>query len=87
MKIEELKEHCVRQITKFERFKDIILVTPNDYKHYEEHKMVLSLIEAWEKVKVEMHEQYRIFANIPSIGDVWADAIEIVDKHLSEVSE
>ncbi|MBQ6024559.1 MAG: hypothetical protein IJL20_02995 [Lachnospiraceae bacterium] len=46
MTIEELKEHCVRQITEFERIKEIMPVTPNGYKHYEEHKIVLQLIEA-----------------------------------------
>lgn len=49
MTIKELKEHCVRQITKFERIKEIMSITPNGYKHYEEHKMVLQLIEALEQ--------------------------------------
>ena len=46
MTIEELKEHCIRQITEFERIKEIMPVTPNGYKRYEEHKIVLQLIEA-----------------------------------------
>ena len=41
MTIEEIKEHCVRQITEFERIKEIMPVTPNGYKRYEEHKIVL----------------------------------------------
>ena len=49
MTIEELKEHCVRQITEFERIKEIMPVTPNGYKRYEEHKIVLQLIEALEQ--------------------------------------
>lgn len=50
MTIEELKEHCVRQITEFERIKEIMPVTPNGYKRYEEHKMVLQLIEATSEI-------------------------------------
>ena len=53
MTVEELKQHCVRQITEFERIKEIMPVTPNGYKHYEEHKMVLQLIEALEQQPCE----------------------------------
>lgn len=53
----------------------------------EAKKMAIKSLEMWDKVKEEMQEQYRAFANIPSISDTWTDAIEIVDKHLSEVSE
>ena len=49
--------------------------------------LAIKSLEAWEKVKEEMQEQYKAFANIPSVSDVWADAIEIVDKHLKEVSK
>lgn len=50
---EELKQHCIRQITEFERIKEIIPVTPNGYKHYKEHKTVLQLIEAIEQQPCE----------------------------------
>lgn len=50
-------------------------------------EQAIKCVEALEKIKEEMQEQYKTFANISSISDVWADAIEIVDKHLSEVSE
>ena len=53
MTIKELKEHCVRQITEFERIKEIMPITPNGYKHYEEHKIVLQLIEALEQQPCE----------------------------------
>ena len=42
---EELKEHCKRQIQQFERVKKLMPVTPNDWKRYEEHKLVLNLLE------------------------------------------
>ena len=53
MTIEELKQHCIRQITEFERIKEIMPVTPNGYKRYEEHKIVLQLIEALEQQPCE----------------------------------
>ena len=79
MTIKEVKEHCVRQIAEFERIKEIMPVTPNGYKRYEEHKIVLQLIEAREKVKEEIN-------SMPNIIYRW-DAVEIIDKHLSEASE
>lgn len=79
MTIKELKEHCVRQITEFERIKEIMPVTPNGYKRYEEHKLVLQLIEAWEKVKEEINSMPYIIYN-------W-HAVEIIDKHLAEVEK
>jgi hypothetical protein len=42
---EELKEHCQRQIQNFERVEKIMPVTPNDWKRYEEHKLILELLE------------------------------------------
>lgn len=42
---EELKEHCQRQIQQFERVEKIMPVTPNDWKRYEEHKLILELLE------------------------------------------
>lgn len=77
MTTEELKQHCIRQITGFERCKEIMPVTQNDYKRYEEHKIVLQLIEAWGKVKEEIK-------SMPNIIYRW-NAVEIIDKHLSEV--
>ena len=42
---EELKEHCQRQIQQFERVEKIMPVTSNDWKRYEEHKLILELLE------------------------------------------
>lgn len=42
---EELKEHCKRQIQQFERVEKIMPVTLNDWKRYEEHKLILELLE------------------------------------------
>jgi hypothetical protein len=42
---EELKAHCERQIQQFERIEKIMPVTPNDWKRYEEHKLILELLE------------------------------------------
>lgn len=42
---EELKAHCERQVQQFERVEKIIPVTPNDWKRYEEHKLILELLE------------------------------------------
>jgi len=42
---EELKEHCERQIQQFERVEKIMPVTPNSWKRYEEHKLILELLE------------------------------------------
>ena len=42
---EELKEHCERQVQHFERVEKIMPVTPNDWKRYEEHKLILELLE------------------------------------------
>lgn len=41
----ELKEHCQRQIQQFERIEKLMAVTLNDWKRYEEHKLVLELLE------------------------------------------
>ncbi len=88
---EELKQHCIRQITEFERIKEIMPVTPNDYKRYEEHKMVLKLIEAWEKLREEIAEStidndldfgYEMYYN-KAIHDV----LNIFDEHLSELED
>ena len=42
---EELKEHCKRQVQQFERVEKIMPVTLNDWKRYEEHKLILELLE------------------------------------------
>ncbi len=85
MTIEELKEHCVRQITGFERIKEIIPVTPNGYKHYEELKIVLQLIEAWKKVKEEIKYHADNIRYTDAYRDGFEVSLKIIDKHLAEV--
>lgn len=89
MTIKELREHCIRQITEFERIKEIMPVTPNGYKRYEEHKIVLQLIEAWEKLREEIVEStidndldlgYEMYYN-KAIHDV----LNIFDEHLAKL--
>jgi hypothetical protein len=58
---EELKEHCKRQVQQFERIKKIMPVTPNDWKRYEEHKLILELLEKeprWIPVSERLPEDY-----------------------------
>lgn len=57
---EELKEHCKRQVQQFERVEKIMPVTPNDWKRYEEHKLILELLEQeprWISVSKKMPEE------------------------------
>lgn len=42
---EELRKHCEGQVQQFELVKKIMPVTPNDWKRYEEHKLILELLE------------------------------------------
>lgn len=41
----ELRDHCERQVKQFERVAEIMPVTPNDWKRYEEHKLILELLK------------------------------------------
>lgn len=58
---EELKEHCKRQVQQFERVEKLMPVTPNDWKRYEEHKLVLELLEhepRWTKCSDKLPDMY-----------------------------
>lgn len=55
MTIKELKEHCETQIQQFERVKELMPVTLNDWKRYEEHKLILELLEQ-ETVPKEIYD-------------------------------
>lgn len=80
MTLEELKQHCARQITDFERIKEIMPVTQNDYKRYEEHKIVLQLIEALDKIKAELHATSEMHEDGNYyLHEEWID--EIIDKY------
>ena len=54
---EELKEHCERQIQQFERVEKIMPVTPNNWKRYEEHKLILELLEQEQEIQ-DIYEKY-----------------------------
>lgn len=56
---EELKEHCERQIRQFKRAEKLMPVTLNDWKRYEEHKLVLELLRhesALDKIRAEIQD-------------------------------
>ena len=85
---EELKAHCERQIQEFERVEKIMPVTPNAWKHYEEHKMVLELLEqesVLDKIRAEVeqlhHHPKLDFINTDKVVDM---ALEIIDKYKAE---
>lgn len=64
---EELKEHCKRQIQQFERVEKIMSVTLNDWKRYEEHKLILELLEqepVIDKIRAEIEEHAKINQNL-----------------------
>ncbi len=89
MTIEELKQHCIKTIRMSEAIESIPNVKITDSRSLQEHKMVLKLIEAWEKVKEEIkNEEIRNDDGIliSQVTHTWK-VIEIIDKHLSEVSE
>lgn len=66
---EELKEHCERQIQQFERVEKIMPVTPNDWKRYEEHKLILKLLE-------ETQQWTPTSERLPKAGEYVGDVIK-----------
>ena len=93
---EELKEHCERQIQQFERVEQIMPVTLNDCKRYEEHKLILELLEQepiLEKIRVEikamfppsgtwMYEEGHEVEH--TVCEVLSDVLKIIDKYRGE---
>ena len=76
---EELKEHCERQIQQFERVEKIMPVTPNDWKRYEEHKLILELLEQEPQSEWEQdHAILKAYSN---------GANEVLDKIRAEMFE
>jgi hypothetical protein len=93
---EELRGHCERQIQQFERVEKIMPVTPNDWKRYEEHKLVLELLEQesiLDKIKAEIKEWYwqvdkQALAKDPCVVDAMIDLfIRTIDKYKVESGE
>lgn len=78
---EELKEHCERQIQQFERVEQIMPVTFNDCKRYEEHKLILELLEQesiLDKIRAEIVEM-RSKQNVGVL-----ECLDIIDKYRGE---
>lgn len=99
MTIEDLKKHCIKTIRISEAIESIPNVRVTDNRSLQEHKMVLKLIEAWDKVKEEIKRQIDHNLEVKEkflVGSytriecqvtctVLADVINIIDKHLTEV--
>lgn len=96
MTIEDLKKHCIKTIKMSEAIESIPNVKITDSRSLQEHKMVLKLIEAWEKVKAEIEKttsRYTISRECGVMGQVeWCDrlikeseVLQIIDKHLKEL--
>ena len=89
---EELKEHCERQIQQFERVEKIMPVTPNDWKRYEEHKLILELLEqkpVLDKIRAEIQNIAFDWQEIDGEHESFMvvdlnDALNIIDKYESE---
>lgn len=88
---EELKEHCQRQIQQFERVEKIMPVTPNDWKRYEEHKLILELLEQGsilEKIKAEIEDtgayEQEVHGKTEFLKGI-TYCLNIIDKHLEEL--
>lgn len=55
-------------------------------KHFKAFDMAIAILEAWEKVKAEIDEQYdRVHPYNISCAEGLEMALDIIDKHLKEV--
>ena len=88
---EELREHCERQIQQFERVEKIMPVTPNDWKRYEEHKLILELLEQGsilKKIKAEIEDtgayEQAVHGKTEFLKGI-TYCLNIIDKHLEEL--
>jgi hypothetical protein len=85
---EELKEHCQRQIQNFERVEKIMPVTPNDWKRYEEHKLILELLEQepiLDKIRAEIEQITDTMGVSQYVSKI--DVLRIIDKYKAESEE
>ena len=80
MTIEDLKKHCIKTIKMSEAIESIPNVRVTDNRSLQEHKLVLKLIEAWEKIRKEIASDGQSDINAKYV-------LNLIDKHLSEVSE
>ena len=88
---EELKEHCKRQVQQFERIEKLMPVTLNDWKRYEEHKLILELLEqepVIDKIRAEIKDwQTDIHDNeydADKYDFVFERIFEIIDEYKAE---
>lgn len=95
MTIEELKQHCIKTIKRSEAIESIPNVKITDSRGLQEHKMVLQLIEVWENIKndikgISENPDYKpigTYDYVKGSEDCRKVVLEIIDKHLSKVSE
>ena len=87
MTIEDLKQHCIKTIKISEAIESIPNVKITDRRSLQEHKMVLKLIEAWDKVKEEIKYHADNIRYTDAYRDGFEVSLKIIDKHLAEVSE
>lgn len=87
MTIEELKKHCIKTIEISEAIESIPNVKITDSRSLQEHKMVLKLIETWEKVREEIKYHADNIKYTDAYRDGFEVSLKIIDKHLAEVSE
>ena len=80
MTIEDLKKHCITTIKMSEAIESIPNVKITDNRSLQEHKMALKLIEAWDKIRKEIARDGQSDINAKYV-------LNLIDKHLSEVSE
>ena len=85
MTIEELKQHCIRTIRMNEAIESIPNVKITDNRSLQEHKMVLQLIEALDKIREEIKALYDTKNYLDGRGITVLDCLGIIDKHLKEV--
>ena len=86
MTIEELKRHCIRSIQMCESIERLPNVRVTDNRSLQEHKLVLTLIEAWEKVKEDLFKMATESLD-PEYAQCYRIALCCVDGHLKEVSD
>lgn len=85
---EELKAHCERQVQQFERVEKIMPVTPNDWKRYEEHKLILELLEqesVLDKIRAEVEQMDFDFGDFYDNTDsIVEKVLQVIDKYKAE---
>ena len=80
MNKEELKKHCEKQIT--------LCLALNDYKHAEEHQVVLDILEQNQKYKEVIDRAIKHVSSLSSKGrdcEIYADVKKDILDILKEV--